>query len=603
MTATRRNSLFAAALVVATLFIYWPVVGFEFVDFDDDVYITDNPVVRSGLSARGVLWAFTSGHAANWHPLTWLSHMLDVSLFGLAAGAHHATNLLFHLANTLLVFLFFARTTGHTATSAVVALFFGIHPLHVESVAWVSERKDVLSAFFGLGTLLFYAEWVTNRRPRDYALALCSFGAGLMAKPILVTLPFVLVLIDLWPLGRPDAATRQAIVSRLREKTGFFALAITSSIITFVVQRSWGAMEIGHAIALPDRLANAVVSYARYLGKTFWPTELSLLYPHPYAPGGLPWSAGQIVGALVLLLAISAIVIAWRRYPYLAVGWFWFVGMLVPVIGIVQVGGQAMADRYTYLPHIGLFAALAFAARALSETHGLVRSVTLGLLVLALVSCLNLARQQTAVWRDSLTLLGHASTITPGNPIMNNHLGTVLQARGRYDEAIRHYRRALQFDPDNPKTHSNLGRTLQLAGRGEEAVAHFRHALEIVPSYAHALMNLGVTMANQGRLIEAEALFRRAIESQPDAAEAHANLGATLRIRGKAQEATVHFNRAIEIAPDNPTTLYGYGQVLSDLGRHAEAVSTFERVLAIQPEHPSARREIARLQREVNEQR
>ncbi len=259
MTATRRNSLIAAVLIAATLFVYWPVFGFEFVDFDDDVYITDNPVVRSGLSARGVLWAFTSGHAANWHPLTWLSHMVDVTLFGLAAGAHHATNLLFHLANTLLVFLFFARTTGHTMTSAVVALFFGIHPLHVESVAWVSERKDVLSAFFGLGSLLFYAEWVTKRKQRDFVLSLCSFGAGLMAKPILVTLPFVLLLIDVWPLGRPNPATRQAIVSRLREKSAFFGLAIASSVVTVVVQRNWGAMGIGDAIAFPDRLANALV--------------------------------------------------------------------------------------------------------------------------------------------------------------------------------------------------------------------------------------------------------------------------------------------------------------------------------------------------------
>lgn len=594
MKIDRHHLAWCGVIVAATALVYFPVLGFGFVDFDDDVYITDNPAVRAGLGLRGVLWAFTTGYAANWHPLTWLSHMLDVSLFGLNAGFHHGVNLALHLANALLVYALFVRTTGHRFASAVVALLFGLHPLHVESVAWISERKDLLSAFFGLASLHFHAAWFTSRRARDYRLALACFGLALLAKPMLVTLPFVMLLFDAWPLRRFDLDPRANLLACLREKIPFFLLSLGSSVATVVAQRSWGAMEIGQQIALPERLANAVVSYVRYLGKTFWPSDLSLLYPHPYAPGGLPYSGTQIALALALLAAITAVVIAWRRQPVLAVGWFWFVGMLVPVIGIVQVGGQAMADRYTYLPHVGLFAGVVFAVREWTHARSAVRIAAIVVAAAAVLASAALAHRQTQVWRDSLTLLDHASSVTPGNPIIDNHLAAVYQRRGQIEEAIRHYRRALQFDGDNPRTHSNLGHALQQEGRGEEAIEHFERAIALAPDYTHALSGLGASLATAGRLAEAERHFARALEIDPELSEVHANLGTVLRMRGKLEPARSSLERAVELAPANPASQHALGIVLLEMERAPEAIAAFERALELDPRHPMTREALAR---------
>jgi len=589
-----RRVVIASGLVSATVAVYWPVIGFEFVNFDDTVYITENPAVRAGLSAKGVLWAFTSGHAANWHPVTWLSHMLDVSVFGLSPGAHHAVNLLLHLANTLLLFELLVRMTGREGSSGVVALLFAIHPLHVESVAWISERKDLLSAFFGFLTMLAYVRYTASRKSRDYTFAALFLALGLMAKPMLVTLPFVLLLLDFWPLKRWHQTNDMTFHSLVREKLPLFALSAVSGVLTLVVQRAWGAMEIGHAIAFPERITNALVSYVRYIAKTILPLDLSLLYPHPDAPGGLPWSTLEIAASLTLLFAITACVFLWRAQRHLIVGWLWFAGMLVPVIGIVQVGGQAMADRYTYLPLIGLFIMVTYGPNQWIERRSARRFA--GLSALAVVACVLafIAHQQTLVWRDSLTLLRHAATITPGNPIIDNHYGLALQKNGQLDEAIRHYRRALMFDPKNAITHSNLGRAVHEKGHTEEAIAHYRRAIDIASDYTSALSNLGAALADQGRLSEATSAFERALETAPDSAKLHANLATVLRIRGEYADAIAHYGRSVELAPDSAATHHGLGVALLDAERPGQARISFERALAIEPDFPGTQAQLSR---------
>jgi len=588
-------------LVVATLLVYGQVIEFEFTNFDDNLYVTDNPQVKAGVGAAGIRWAFTTGHASNWHPITWFSHMVDWELFGADPAGHHATNLLLHLVNTLLVFLFFQRTTGREGASAWVAMLFAVHPLHVESVAWVSERKDLLSGFFALLCIHAWVSYAKDERFRSYLLVAALLAMGLMAKPMLVTLPFVLLLLDYWPLKRfgesAGLAARETFRRLSVEKLPLLLLSIVSSVTTLLVQRSGGAMGIGYEIPIHLRLANAVVSYVRYLGKTFWPGELSLLYPHPYAPGGLPWSSLQVAMAALVLVGITVAVVYMRSHRHLIVGWLWFVGMLFPVIGVVQVGGQAMADRYTYLPLIGVFAAIAFAGdRALvgfKARPGILRPVTIVLACTSVVASVLVARAQASVWHDSLSLLGHASRVTPGNPIILNHYGHALQVRGRYQEAARYYRRSLQFQPDNPKTHSNLGRAIQLSGSLHEAIAHYRRAIELSPDYAHAWINLGNAVGSLGKLSEATSYYEKAIESDPASIEARFNLATTYRSQGSCDKATEEYRNVLELDPRSAHAELGVGLCLLASNRAEEAIFHFERALELKPDFEEARKRLA----------
>jgi tetratricopeptide (TPR) repeat protein len=517
-----------AALGALTAGAYARVAGNGFLDLDDGTYVTGNPIVQQGLTWRGVQWAFTTGHGANWHPLTWLSHMLDVQLFGMNAGGHHLTNLVLHVASTLLLLRLFLAMTDALWPSAFVAAVFGLHPLHVESVAWVAERKDVLSAFFWILTTLAYVGWTRERSPGRYALVVVLYALGLMSKPMLVTLPFTLLLLDVWPLGRG---------ARLwREKIPLFLLAAASSLVTFLVQRAGGAMSLSETIPFGSRAANAVVACAGYLGKALVPARLLPFYP---LPRGGP-AAAAVAGSALLLAA--ATFLAWReraRRPSWLVGWLWFLGTLVPVIGLVQVGPQAMADRYAYVPMIGLSAAVAF---------GFPRAAP-ALLLAGALAWSALTWRQAGLWKDDRTLFGHMVEVDPGNHLGHGVLGNVALHERRYDEAIREYREALRLEPAYALWSSNLGRAYLLTGRPDEARRAFETALSLSPDLAAAHHQLGFLLVTRGELDLAILHFEAALRSEPDDPEVHFNLGLALRQKGRAAEAAGQFRRALEIAP------------------------------------------------------
>ena len=545
----RRPGLLCLLLAVTTLAVFLPIGRHGYVNYDDSDYVTANQHVKGGLSWDNVVWAFKSGHASNWHPLTWMSHMLDIQLFGDSPGAQHMVSVGFHIANTLLLFLLLRSMTGAVWRSAMVAGLFALHPLHVESVAWVSERKDVLSAFFFLLTLWAYARYADTRRcsargskvqspksqsrrsqgsavsdqklaakppPIDrtmadhvsrftfhaslYLLALLFFALGLMSKPMLVTLPFVLLLLDYWPLGQIQWSTpalEQRFWRLLLEKTPFFLLAAASSVVTFIVQRKGGA--VSTSLSLGARVANALVAYVRYIGKMLWPTDLSILYPHPGH-----WPAWQVIASAVLLLGIFAAVI-WlvRRSPYLVIGWLWFVGTLVPVIGLVQVGIQSMADRYTYLPLIGLFIMLVWGvAELIPDRPWRVDALAAGGITV-LVVCSLLTVRQVQIWRDSETLFQQAVRVTKDNYLAYNNLGYYLSGLGRTAEAIENYRMSLKINPAYEDALNNLGYALAGQKKYLEAIPLYEAALRIKPKHTEVHNNLGNALSETGRIDEA----------------------------------------------------------------------------------------------------
>ncbi|MFA5111883.1 MAG: tetratricopeptide repeat protein [Desulfobaccales bacterium] len=507
-------------LVALTCAAYWQVRDFQFITCDDDMYVYENPLVRAGLSWEGVKWSFTAYYSANWHPLTWLSHILDSQVYGLQAGGHHLTNLFFHLANTLLLFLFFARTTGALWSSALVAALFALHPMHVESVAWVSERKDVLSTFFWLATMWAYVWYVSAPNLKRYLSVLLCFGLGLMSKPMLVTLPFVLLLLDYWPLNRlpsgvtPAAQINGARESRprlllrlywplIREKTPLFLLTILSCLITLAAQRAGGAVMPLSLQSLGARLANAAVAYVTYGLKLFWPYPMALFY----ILNPVPWWQAVVAG--LALLGLSALVLyGARRYPYLAVGWLWYLGTLVPVIGLVQVGGQAMADRYTYIPFIGLFILLAWGVPAAAAGWRRRETILALAAAAALSACLVSSWGQAGYWRNAEALFTHSIRVTGDNYLAYHHLGMALSGQGRYDQAIAMYRKTLSIAPGYPPAYNNLGIIYARQGRVDEAVELFKHAIQLTPGNLSYYRNLALAYNQQGKSSEAEGIMR-----------------------------------------------------------------------------------------------
>ncbi len=522
--------LISLSLIVVTLAAFEQLRNHTFLNFDDDVYITKNRNVQSGLTLEGVIWAFTTTHASNWHPLTWLSHMLDCQLYGLNPSGHHLTNLVFHIASTLLLFLVLERMTGALWRSSFVAALFALHPLHVESVAWVAERKDVLSTFFWMLTMWTYVHYVERPGFNRYLLVLLFFILGLLSKPMLVTLPFVLLLLDYWPLGRfqfgQSSGDSNPPINKLKnpsdlrgvafhlvlEKVPFFALTAISIFLTIFAQQRGGALSSLELFPLGIRIANALVSYINYIGKMVWPYHMAILHPYPDI---LPmW---HIAGAGLLLTCISVLVIyTAHKRPYLAVGWFWYLGTLVPVIGLVQVGLQAMADRYTYVPLIGLFIMIAKGAPdILKDWH--YRRIVLGVSVGLILSIFMIVtRLQVQYWHDSITLFKHTLSVTANNFQIHNNLGVALADQGKNHEAIAHFKEALRIKPDFVEAHSNLGIALARQGKIEEAMVHYAEALRIKPDYAEAHYNLGVTLAGQGKIQEAIAHFAEALRIKPD---------------------------------------------------------------------------------------
>ncbi len=572
-------------LLLTVVMLFCRTVNFGFVNFDDNLYVYDNPQVKSGLTAEGIVWAFTTNCARNWHPLTWLSHMLDCQFYGLESGGHHWTSVLLHAAAAILLFLVLWRMTGDLWPSAFVAALFAIHPLRVESVAWVAERKDVLSGLFFMLTLGAYVGYV--HRPFSlfrYLTVVALFALGLMAKPMLVTLPLVLLLLDYWPLGRFAKPWRLVV-----EKLPMLALSAAACVATRLAQSE--AVKSIEDISLTSRVENALVSYVSYLGNFFYPAGLAAFYPHP----GDRLPLWQVAGALLLLVCISVGVLACRRRcPYLLVGWLWYLGMLVPVIGLVQVGHQAMADRYTYLPQIGLAMALVWGAnRAIvSWPHrAWLCGVASALAMAALMGC---TWRQTSYWRDSETLWNHTLACTSRNALAHFNLGGALYKQGRVAEAIVHFREVLAITPGQAVVHGDLGIALADQKKYDEAMAEYHKALQIKPDYVDVYNNLGVALYDQGRVAEAIAQYRKALDIDPRYARAHYNLGNALSADSQFDEAIAEYQQTLKIRSDYSAARDKLGLLLYQRGRIPEAIAQFDQAVRSEPENRLALNRMAR---------
>ena len=564
----RPDLLISLFLVIAVLAVYWPVRNHDFINFDDDLYVTINPHVQAGLTLDSITWAFTSTHAANWHPLTWLSHMLDCRIYGMNPGQHHLTNVLFHILNTLLLFFVFIRMTQDLWQSGFVAALFALHPLHVESVAWLAERKDVLSTFFWMLTLWSYLRYVERSDFNRYLPVLCFFILGLMAKPMLVTLPFVLLLLDYWPLKRfrlgssddgQECRPRSFYFGMVWEKLPLFLLSAGSSVITYMVQKSSGAVSTLAVIPVHVRIGNAIVSYVSYIGKMIWPHNLTVLYPYPKSI--INW---QVVGAGLLLAAITVVVFRMvKTKPYFAVGWFWFLGTLVPVIGLVQVGLQAMADRYTYVPLIGLFIMVAWGVPDILGNRRYKKKILAVSSAFVLSAFMICTWFQVGKWRNSMTLFQNAADVTENNYVAYEKLGEALAAQGKMDSAIQHYSEALRIRPDFESTYLSMGIALREQGNYDAAIRHFREALRINPNNAIAHNNLGVVLARKGNAIEAGSQFFEAIRINSDYAGAYYNLGKIFANQGKIEDAILYYRKTLHIDPNMTQALYNLSWILA----------------------------------------
>jgi tetratricopeptide (TPR) repeat protein len=532
-----------ALLLIGTFLLYLPTLRHGFVAYDDDQYVTNNPVVQRGLTWDGVKWAFTTTHFANWLPVTWLSHLLDCSLFGLNAGGHHATSAALHAVNAALVYLVLLSMTGRRGAALAAAALFAAHPLRVESVAWVAERKDVLAGTFFLLTLLAYSAYVRRPTAVKYAALLVFYALGLMSKTMIVTLPFVLLLLDAWPLGRLGTVAWRRL---LLEKVPLLVLALVACAWTVVLQKQGKAMDAGAALTPGQRLGNAVVSVPRYLGKIAWPTDLAVFYPHPGS-----WPAWAIVASAALVAAVTAV--AWaarRRAPYLLVGWLWFLGMLVPVSGVLQAGEQAMADRYTYLPGIGLTVAVVWLAAEVAKSRRgtVVGAVIVVLLTLAL-SGATLAQERH--WSSNYALFSHAVASTDDNWLAHGYVGSELAAQGNAAGAEYHFREALRVRPWHADAYYNWGNLLLRNRQLDEAIDRYRNAVRLRPDYAEAHNNLGTALALKGDMAAAEREFALAADARPGYADALYNRGAALAALGRAEEAAAQFEAALRADPAN----------------------------------------------------
>jgi protein O-mannosyl-transferase len=612
-----RRTPFACVLLAATtLAVYWPVLSNSFTNYDDTYYVTENAQVQSGVSWEGLAWAFGSLHGEHtyWHPLTWASHMIDYELFGLKAWGHHLVNLLFHAVNSVLVFLVFRRMTGAFWRCAVLAVLFALHPLQVDTVAWVAERKNLISALFWLLTMWAYAKYAagggrrvaeTGQRTSNiqhptsnvehvppsthfYLLSLLFFALGLMCKPVLVTLPFALLLLDYWPLRR---LALNPLLPLLREKLPFFALAGISCLVTIMAHRGLGMLDVTSGPPPGLRMENAIVSYVRYLGSTFWPMNLAVFYPYPTA-----WPLGKVLLSGLLLLGVSALVGgAARQRPYLLVGWFWFLGVLVPFIGLVQAGWQAMADRFAYLPLVGLFLALVWGAHGLAGRwrHGLAAAAVLALA--AAVCCAALTRRQIGYWKDDESLFRRALAVTADNGLARLNLGAALNAKGQFEEAVGHLQEAVRLNPATETAHINLAYALARQQRLAEAVSEYEAALRLRPDDAGVHNDLGLTLARQGRADEAINHYREALRLKSGFAEAHYNLGLTLAERGWYAEAAAHLQEAVRLRPQQVSTRQKLAEVLAVQQRLEVASEPYREALQTNPNDAGAHADLGRV--------
>lgn len=610
------------ALIAISLFVYYQVREFEFIQWDDLQYVSENPVVLKGLTWHGIFWAFSTGHAANWHPVTWISHMIDVQLFGVDAGMHHFINVLIHIVNSLLLFWALYRMTAACAQSSFVAGLFAIHPLHVESVAWISERKDVLSALFFLLTILAYLAYLRRPALPRYLMLAGAFALALMAKPMAVSLPFVLLLLDIWPLCRIKlgAGHQWEWFRLIREKMPLIVMTIASSVVTIVVQSRSGAVQEINLYPLSARFANALISYIAYIGDMLWPKNLCLFYPLPDHSLPAVWVAGSIL--LLIGITIAAIWTA-RQYHYFLVGWLWYLGTLIPVIGLIQVGNQARADRYTYIPLIGLFIVVAWGLPCLLRRWPYRKILLTAGGGIAICLSAMAAQSQTGSWSNAVTPWEHALESTgrnyyalvhaalaldsrgavaqaadyyrealrlnPNYAFAHNALGAVLFKQRQIDQAIEAYQNALRLQPNYVRAHSNLGAALMIKGDVEGGISHFEAAVRIDPSFAQGYYNLGLALANTGRIDDAFVRFTEAVKLAPDYVDAYVERGNIFSLRGKPAEAIAEYRKALRLNPHSAGAHYYIGITLMNQMLYEDAITHFSETLRLEPGNSDAR--------------
>lgn len=600
----RRGAAFLAGVLLwlATVLVFAPLREAAFLQYDDDSNVTANLFVRSGFTWPGIRWAATTPwgttNPGKWTPLVWLSHMLDCQLFGLDAGAHHLSNVLLHAANSVLLLYTLLRLTTALGPSAFVAALFAVHPLHVEPVAWVSGRTHLLSTFFWLATILAYVRYTERPSRGRYLITGAGLILSLMSKGMMLTLPITLLLLDYWPLRRwPAARTgdhpRLAGWPLVQEKIPLLLIAGAGFVVELLAQRFVGALQSAEQAPVPLRIANAVVSYASYIWKTVWPTGLAI--PYPWHPAGPP--AWQIAGAALALIGLSGGVIVWgRSRRYLVTGWLWYLVTLLPVIGFVSVGHQAMADRYTYVPLIGLFLAIAWGAAEAGRTYALPRPVLAVAAGGAIIFLISLTRTQIGYWHDGSTLFRHTLAVTQDNPFGELSLGVALAAAGEREEARAHLAAAVRIDPSNPVAHTALGSALLDENQAAAAEEHFRTAVRLRPTYVPARMRLGALRLRQGDAAEAQEQFRAAVEAQPQNVQAHAGLAQALEREGRLNEARVeydwiarHYREMLRLNPDDASLVNALGAALKATGQRADACGHFAAALRLNPSDPDAR--------------
>lgn len=591
----------AGALIVAVLLVYLQTASFSFTRYDDNYFVTDNPVVQQGLSLQNLLWSFTTVQDGTWQPITWLSHMLDCQLFGLNAAGHHLANVAYHLIGSLLLFRLLYRLTRTLYSSAMVAALFALHPLHVESVAWVSERRDVLSTVWWILTMSTYAAWVEKRGTARYLLMIACFAVGLMSKPMLVSLPLVLLLLDIWPLKRISVlgsdgyrAIKKTFLALLIEKIPLLIMAVAMSFMAMIAEGKQGTLGTISQYPLLFRIENALVSYVKYLLLTIWPVGLIPHYPYP-----ADYPMWEVVVAAVVLLVISIYCLRHLAdRPYLGVGWFWFLVVMFPVIGLVQQGsGFAMADRYTYVPLIGVFIMLVFGVAEAARKFSWPRLVLFTVSGLLLTVCGVLSFIQTSYWRDTQTLFSYTLVESPGNHVALQQLGVEYREKGELDKAYAVLAEDVRLNPENVDALANFGQLLDRMGRIEEAIAYHRKAIILAPDHSELHLNLGQLLARKGDLLGARASSIRALELQPDSIPARFNLGYVYYLEKNYDLAAEQFSQVLRVEPQSSDAYNGLGLVAMARGRLDEATDNFNSALRLNPALQPARNNLQEIQK------
>jgi len=587
MLDNHKNLFICLVLAFITIIAFEQVRLNDFISYDDEDYITGNTHIQEGLTAESVKWALTTRHAGNWHPLTWISHMLDCKFYKLKPAGHHITNLILHIINTLLLFGILKAMTKAVWPSAFVAVLFALHPLHVESVAWAAERKDILSGLFWMLTISAYIRYSNKPNIGRYILVVILFALGLMSKPMLVTLPFVLLLLDYWPLERFSIGSQNSVntlsAGRLiAEKVPLLIMAAASCAVTFIAQQRGGAVAIAEALPLSLRISNALVSYIIYIGKMLYPSGLGVLYPLQLS--GFPlW---QPIVSGIILLAITAVMIYFsRKNKSLIFGWLWYIVTLVPVIGLVQVGSQSMADRYTYLPSIGIFIIVSWGVCQLSgrlKYRKVFLSVCGSAAIVVLTIC---TRLQVRHWKDSISLFNHTLAVTENNYVIHYNLGIALRKQGSVHEAIDHYRKALQINPNLAEVHYNLGNALQLQGKIDDALSQFHLSLKIKPEHAKSYYNIANILQSQGKPDEAVEYYRRAFEINPTYTKACYSLANALLKQGKSDQAMDCYILVLQIEPDHAHAHNNLANLLLSDGKVDQAIDHYSKALVSEPEN------------------